>query len=462
MKTRGMGSLYRRGKTWWVQYSFRGRLYRESSRSQVRSVAVRLLRMRQAEMARGRLAAPDAEKVTFDDLVELIRADYLQKPNRTWDRVEHAIKHLRPAFARMPAVAIAYGDVSSYISARLSAGAARGTVHHEVAALGRMLKLAVLAGKLHVRVPLPVLKLDNVRKGFFTDDEARRVLKHLPDWYAPPIEFAWRTGWRIGEVKSLTWAQVDFAAGTVRLEPGTTKNREGRVFPFAASPMLAALLREQHARTQAWQREHGQVVPWVFWRLGAQLGDHRDTWMRACRLAGLPGRLVHDLRRSAVRNLERAGVPRSAAMKLTGHLTESVYRRYAIVSEADLTDAVRRLVAYQQGTPAATSTELGTSTVPAQICSIAAPGEDCDDAAVTGASRGTQRAASRSASRPFAADRPATVPELHAHWKLNPPSRPSTSSTSPHSHRPGTTRDSSVDAFTSSSGTPPAVTSAFS
>ena len=75
MKTRGMGSLYRRGKTWWVQYSFRGRLYRESSRSQVRAVAVRLLRMRQAEMARGRLAAPDAEKVTFDDLVELIRAD---------------------------------------------------------------------------------------------------------------------------------------------------------------------------------------------------------------------------------------------------------------------------------------------------------------------------------------------------------------------------------------------------
>ncbi len=182
MKTRGMGSLYRRGKTWWVQYSFRGRLYRESSRSQVRAVAVRLLRMRQAEMARGRLAAPDAEKVTFDDLVELIRADYIQKQNRTWDRVEHALKHLRPTFERMPAVAISYGDVSRYISARLDAGAARGTVHHEVAALGRMLKLAVLAGLLHVRVPLPVLKLDNVRKGFFTDDEARRVLKHLPDW----------------------------------------------------------------------------------------------------------------------------------------------------------------------------------------------------------------------------------------------------------------------------------------
>jgi len=457
-----MGSLYRRGKTWWVQYSFRGRLYRESSRSQVRIDAVRLLRMRQAEMSSGRLAAPDAEKVTFDDLVALIRADYVQKQNRTWDRVEHALKHLRPVFERMPAVAISYGDVSRYITARLDAGAARGTVHHEVAALGRMLKLAVLAGLLHVRVPLPVLKLDNVRKGFFTDDEARRVLKHLPDWYALPIEFAWRTGWRIGEVKALTWAQVDFAAGTVRLEPGTTKNREGRIFPFAASPMLAALLRKQLARTQAWQHEHGQVIPWVFWRLGAQLGDHRDTWMRACRLAGLPGRLVHDLRRSAVRNLERAGVPRSAAMKLTGHLTESVYRRYAIVSEADLNDAVRRLVAYQQGTPASTSTGGGTSTVPAQIRSLAGSGEDCADAALECVARRTQRAASRSGSRPFAADRPATVPLDHAHWKLNPPSRPSTSSTSPHKKSPGATRDSNVDGFTSLSVTPPAVTSAFS
>lgn len=160
---------------------------------------------------------------------------------------------------------------------RLEAGAARGTVHHEVAALGRMLKLGVLAGRLQIRPPLPVLKLDNVRKGSFTDDEVRRVLSHLPDWYAPAIEFAWRTGWRIGEVKGLTWAQVDFRAGTVRLEPGTTKNREGRIFPFVAFPALAALLRCQWERTQEWQRVHGQIVPWVFWREGRRLGDQIGT-----------------------------------------------------------------------------------------------------------------------------------------------------------------------------------------
>lgn len=86
-------------------------------------------------------------------------------------------------------------------------------------------------------------------------------------------------------------------------------------------------------------------------REGRQLGDHRDTWMRACRRAKLPGKLVYDLRRSAVRNLERAGVPRSWAMKLTRHKTESAYRRYAIVSEADLGEGVRRLASFRERTP---------------------------------------------------------------------------------------------------------------
>lgn len=345
---RGMGRIYERGRIWWVQFNYRGKLYRESSGSTEKAKAVSLLQLRQGEMAQGRLPRLDAEKVTFDDLVALIEADYAQKGNRTWWRIEHANLHLRPVFEHIPAVGINYGIVSRYIRDRLKAGAARGTVHHELAALGRMLKLGVIAGRLQVRPPLPVLKVDNVRKGFFTDEELHRVLAHLPDWYAPAIEFAWRTGWRSGEVKGLTWAQVDFEGGTVRLEPGTTKNRDGRTFPFTAFPALSGLLRHQWERTQAWQREHGRIVPWVFWKEGRQLGDHRDTWISACKKAGLPGRLVHDLRRSAVRNLERAGVPRSSAMKLTGHKTESVYRRYAIVSEADLGDAVRKLASFQQ------------------------------------------------------------------------------------------------------------------
>jgi integrase len=136
---------------------------------------------------------------------------------------------------------------------------------------------------------------------------------------------------------------VDFQAGVVRLEPGTTKNDEGRTFPFRTYPALAALLKSQRDYTTAVERARATIVPWVFHWNGRPIRDFHTTWKEACDDAKLPDRIFHDLRRTAVRNLERAGVPRSVAMKLTGHKTEAVYRRYAIVCEADLAEGVRRL-----------------------------------------------------------------------------------------------------------------------
>ncbi len=114
-------------------------------------------------------------------------------------------------------------------------------------------------------------------------------------------------------------------------------------FPFSALPALAALLVAQRERTAAMARATGRVIPHVFHREGIPIRSYRGAWARACAATGLKGRLVHDFRRTAVRNLERAGVPRSVAMQLTGHRTESIYRRYAIVSEADLAAGVARL-----------------------------------------------------------------------------------------------------------------------
>jgi integrase len=161
------------------------------------------------------------------------------------------------------------------------------------------------------------------------------------------IEFLHLTGWRIGEAQRLTWREVDFQAGTVRLEPGTTKNDEGRTFPFAALPRLEELLRAQREWTSALEREQGRLVPWVFHRRGKPMRSFHAAWRRACERAGVPGRFMHDLRRTAVRSFERAGVSRSVAMKLSGHKTESIYRRYAIVAEADLAEGVRKVAALQ-------------------------------------------------------------------------------------------------------------------
>jgi integrase len=181
-------------------------------------------------------------------------------------------------------------------------------------------------------------------------DQLASVLKHLPEDVRPVIEFAAITGWRIdSEVLPLEWRQVDFAANEVRLEPGTTKNREGRTFPLTDA--LRAVLTRQRTLHEQFKAAR-QLVPYVFVRLVAErrggpkgprpILSFTKAWRVACRAAGCPGRIPHDLRRTAVRNLVRAGIPERVAMQLTGHKTRSVFERYNIVSDTDLRDAARR------------------------------------------------------------------------------------------------------------------------
>ena len=105
------------------------------------------------------------------------------------------------------------------------------------------------------------------------------------------------------------------------------------------------LLERRMDMTRQCERAQGRIIAQVFYRSGRPMKAMGRSWEAACRRAGVPSLILHDLRRSAVRNLERAGVSRSVAMKLTGHKTESVCRRYAIVAESDLADAGRKLSA---------------------------------------------------------------------------------------------------------------------
>jgi integrase len=155
---------------------------------------------------------------------------------------------------------------------------------------------------------------------------------------------------------------VDFTAGVVRLEVRSTKNDEGRTFPFDVLPTLKALLRGQREDTKVIEKETGHIVPWVFHHDGQGIRSFRRAWRSACRRAAtvkhgngmaeivrphLLDRIPHDFRRAAVRNLVRAGVPEHTAMKLTGHKTRSVFDRYDIVNEGDLRDGVTKLAALE-------------------------------------------------------------------------------------------------------------------
>jgi integrase len=360
MKSRGLGFAYRPSytdkrtgelrtcATWWIQYNYRGDRRRENSGSTARSDAVKLLKKRLSEMGSGRFIGPDAEKLTFEDMAAMLTDDYKVNGRKSLDRVEFSIKALRGFFGLDRALDITGDRVNVYIRNRQEGGVSAGTIQIELAALKRMFTLAIRSGRFAQKPYIPSLKLNNVRTGFFEEPEFRSVLSGLPEYLRPPLEFAFMTGWRVkSEVLSLTWPQVDFHAGVVRLEVGSTKNGEGRTLPFSALPRLASLLRDQRERTEALEKAQGRIIAWVFHRNGEPIRDFRNSWRSACKAAGVE-RIPHDFRRTAVRNLERAGVPRSVSMKITGHLTEAVFRRYAIACEADLREGLEKLARLQE------------------------------------------------------------------------------------------------------------------
>lgn len=375
-----MGELRRRGKVWWVRYYRNGQRHEESSGSDKKGVAVDLLRIREGDIAKGAPVSAKIGRLRFDEAAADVVNDFTVNGKRSLDVVRRRIdKHLRPFFGGRKMASITTADVRAYVAERHkatevvsrgyvrkrkdgteisiperrreAAGASNAEINRELATLKRTFVLAVQAGKLLHRPHIPMLREDNVRTGFFEPEQYAAVMAHLPEALQPVIEFSYVTGWRIeSEVLPLEWRQVDFRAGEVRLDAGTTKNREGRVFPMTDD--LRRLLEAQHEAHSA-LRKAGHLTPWVFWRMvakgrGGPQAPRRITsfgkaWKVACVAAGCPGRIPHDLRRTAIRNMVRRGLPERVAMKLTGHKTASVFARYDIVSDGDLTLAAERL-----------------------------------------------------------------------------------------------------------------------
>ena len=335
--------VFRRGTIWWIRYRYNGHQHFESSKSQNPAVANELLTRKLAQIKLGQFVAPDVSKTNFDDLVTMIRDDYRLNGRKSEDRIDVAFKQLRAFFGFDKAAQLTPDRITAYVRYRLDVGAARATIRYELAVFRRMFRLALQAEKV-ARVPyFPRVDVDNARQGFFEAADFDAVTSHLDEPLIPLMRFLYLTGWRVGEATGLTWANVDFDGGVVRLEPGTTKNGDGREFPFTPLPELADLLAAQHELTKALEKEQERVITHVFHRRGEPIKSYAKAWNAACLAAGFGGRLVHDLRRTAVRNLERAGVSRSVAMKLTGHRTEAVYRRYAITSAADLAEGVSKV-----------------------------------------------------------------------------------------------------------------------
>ena len=329
----------------------RKRRTRTSERDAAKAYLTELL----AEIWQGRFGQSGDKVTPFSELVELVHADYVQRRLRSWDRAERAIKHLRPAFGSVPATAISFKRINAYVTGRIREGAQAGTIHAEVAALRRMLRLALAADLIPSLPVFPSLPSSPAREGFLTSDQVEAVVASLKQPVADLVHTLWITGWRRREIQFLRWDDVNLEAGEIRLTADRSKTRVARVFPFAASRSLAAIVTGRFAARSA-------SSVFVFERSpGEPVKDFREAWRLACERAGVPGRVPHDLRRSRARALTRAHVPQSVAMRLLGHKTANMFLRYDVAAIEDLAEAVAAAETPTRRTKAEPESAIGAS-----------------------------------------------------------------------------------------------------
>lgn len=347
-RDRGTGGLFKlKGcKYFYAQiYDKDGRPRRMSTRTTVKQEAQAFLLKLLLERDEGNQFLGDQKKIRYEDLRAALLANYVERGNKslmtTVDGSETiwGLKALDGFFKEMPITKITTDAARQFAQSRLNDGAANGTINRSLALLRRMFAIAHEDGKIQHKPKIRLLKAGAARKGFLPREKFDELLAHIPQATKPLVVFLYYCGVRVGEALQVTWEQVDLRDTVIRLEGEQTKNSEARTVPLpdVLVSMLAAV-----------EDQNGTVFN------GTNL---RKIWQTACVAAGLgtltnvegiadpryTGLLVHDLRRSAIRNLVRAGVTEKVAMAISGHKTRSVFDRYNIVDTDDVVEAMRKV-----------------------------------------------------------------------------------------------------------------------
>jgi len=383
-RARGEGRIFQRGAIAWIQfYDAQGRQVRESTEIEVRSVAdqrkvEKKLRQRLGEVAAG--IVRDSRSIRYADLRESYMDEYAANSrkslrcSKSGEPYLEAVKRLDDFFAGYCAADIDADLIRKFQRNRQAAGLANGSINRSVSALRRMFTLALRDGKLRNTPYFPMLPEAVARKGTLPQEKYAELLAALPDYIRPIVTIGFRTGMRLSEILNLRWSNVLWIDHLIRLDEGTTKNNEAREIPLSAE--IEAVLKSQFAMRQP-------DCDRVCFRLDRKgnarpIGNFRKPWRRACVRIGVgriepvldaggqpvfakpryprskpkpkmmyAGLIFHDLRRTFITDAENSGAPRHEVMKISGHKTESVYKRYAIENREQRRAAMRQIDAYR-------------------------------------------------------------------------------------------------------------------
>jgi len=339
-----------------MKYYIEGRPIQEGTKTFDRAEAIRILKEREGDIARGLYSGPRVYRTRFEDLAALVKQDYEMNKRKTARRLGEYMLHLKPFFQKMRAIRITTERIKAYIVKRQNYGAASATINRELGCLKRMFRLGFeQTPQLVGRVPhIPMLKEYNIRSGFFEHEDFLALRGALPDYAQVAVSLAYYSGMRMGEVCSLQWRQINWTEGKLFLQAQDTKTNTPRVL-FLTGDLYRVLQTWKSRCDLKWP-----ACPWICHRGGIRLQSLKHSFRQACERVGLGkfvevegtkdkvwvGKIPHDFRRTAVRNMVRAGVPEKVAMAISGHKTRSVFDRYNIVNEADLEKAARSLTEY--------------------------------------------------------------------------------------------------------------------
>jgi integrase len=290
---------------------------------------------------------PNAAKMRVADLIEALKTNY-RVNGKNEREVEQRWRHLSPIFGNDLAIAVTKDRLTKYVATRYAQKAKPATVQRELAYLRRALRLGF--EDTVFRVPsFPTITVNNAREVFFEREEYERLLAELlDDFIRPLVTLAYWVGFRRGELLKLEWRQVDLDKGTIRLDIGSTKNKEGRLVYLPAEALEA--LKRWRERTSTVERDKSMIVGRVFHRDGEPVKSFPYVaWRSACKRAKIPGKRPHDFRRTMARNYRRSGESEGVIMKIGGWKTRSVFDRYNVVAEDDLRRAAERVTIVPNG-----------------------------------------------------------------------------------------------------------------
>ncbi len=354
---KGFGRAYQRENgTWAIAYYVHGKEVRESVARllgkrpwQVTTRdAAGALKRRIAEVEDGTFVDPRAARATVDQVLDAYLAHCRLQGRKAVRDIANVLTHIRRAFGTDRVSALTAAGVEEWAAELIAAGRPRGTVKLYLAYLRAAMNLARRHRRLASVPPFPAIDVQNARRGFFEPAEVEQLLRHLDADHADVVTFAYLTGWRRSEILSLTWDAVDRTRGTLRLDD--SKNGEGRRLPLRRQD--GALNDPGELLERRWRKRAHQdrLIPWVFHHTGCPIARNTlwEAWTRATTAAKLGGKLFHDLRRTAARDLIAAGNDYKTAMDITGHKTMAVFHRYQIGDDRLAQRGLDRLEAYRR------------------------------------------------------------------------------------------------------------------